>query len=413
MGNQARGSQLAVSVYEETTYGEAPDPASGSRVYPRGCTLSSSQALLDDETLFNDRTNGKPDLNNLDVGGSLPFNLAAEDLATLIKHAMGGVTSYRPVVDTTTNVTGVTLNRAEKSCAVGDGTLSFTFATTSLTWAANGDSAGAAMDVSGGGDFTLESSTDGNALHITVDAGSLPGSDKSDADITVAAAYEHHYTIGDLPVGLTIERDYGSNITGSGRFEQFHGCRVAQMALNFPQSGYVTANFDLKGASSTLASSALDASVTDNGHTSFSIASTTTLEEGGSAVATISEWSATLSNSLDESSFAQGNSARSDLPEGDAQISGSVTGMFKDTAMLTKAINNTTSSLRNVLKRGTGDGTAGNEYVETLIQNLVYERKSPEVNGPGGVRFNWNFMGFKVGTDLGMKMIIRNLVENP
>lgn len=411
--SQARGSQLAVNIYEEDTYGQDPAAPVALRVYPRGCTLSSSQGLLEDDTLFNDRTNSKPDQGNIDVGGGLPFRLAAEDSSTLIKHAMGTVTTYRPVVDTTTNVTGVALNNAESTCPVGDGTITFTFATTSLQWTANGDSIGAAVDVSAGGDFTLESGSADSAIFVTVTPGSLPGSDKSDADITVSDAYEHHFTIGDLPLGLTIERDYGSNISSSGRFERFHGCRVASMALNFPQNDYVTADFQFKGASSTLDSAALDATPTDNGHTSFSTASVTTLEEGGATVATISEWGATLNNSLDETSFAQGDNARSDLPEGDAKISGSVSGMFRDVSMLTKAINNTTTSLRSVMKRGTGDGTAGNEYIETYVQNLVYERKSPEVNGPGGVRFNWAFQGFKVGTDLGLKIIVRNLVAAP
>lgn len=410
---QARGSQLAINLYEEDTYGADPSVPVAQRIYATGCTLSSSQAQLEDDTLYNDRSKSKPDQGNLDVSGGIPMKLAAEDSATLLKHALGVVATYRPVVDTTTNVTGVVLNRAESTCPTGDGTLSFTAVGTTLSWTANGDTAGAAVDVSAGGDFTLQSGTAGAALFVTVTALSLPVTDKSDADITVAAAYEHHFTVGDLPLGLTIERDYGSNITGSGRFERFHGCRVGSMALNFPQNDYVSAEFQFMGASSTLDSALLDAAPNDNGHTSFGTASITTMEEGGSAITAIGEMSVTLDNGLDETSFALGSNARSELPEGMASISGSISGMFRDAALLTKAINNTTTSLRNVLTRGTGDGTAGNEYIETIVQNLVYERKSPEVSGPGGVRFNWAFTGFKVDTDLGLKMIVRNLVAAP
>lgn len=412
---QARGSQLSIVIYEETTYGQPPaSPAGkGIRVYGRSCSLSSNQGLLEDDTLFNDRTQGKPDQGNLDVGGDFPMRLAAEDISTLLKHAMGSVATFRPVLDTPTNVTGVTIKRADKGCPTGDGTLTYTNTGTTLSWAANGDTAGASVDVSAGGDFTLQSGTADQALYVTVEAVSLPGTNQSDADITVVDAYEHEYNIGDLPIGLTIDRDYGSNISGSGRFEQFHGCRVGSLAIAFPQNGYVSADFKFKGASSTLAATELGASANDYGHTSFSSASTTTLEEGGAAIATISEMNVTLDNALDESSFALGANARSDLSEGDAKVSGSISGMFRDTALLTKAINNTTTSLRNVLKRGSGDGTTGNEYIETLIPNLVYERKSPEVTGPGGVRFNWNFIGFKVGAELGLSFIVRNQVATP
>lgn len=409
---QARGSQLAINIYEENSYGQAPSSPSGQKVYVKGCTLSSSQALQQDETLDPSRGERQPDLGNKDVGGALPMNQSAEDMATLLKHAFGSVATYRPVVAQPTNITGVTVNRAESSCATGDGTLSFTASGTTITWAANADSAGAAVDISAGGDFTLESSTDGNALYITVDETSLPGTNETDT-IPVVDAYEHEFTVGDLPTGLTIERDYGSNISGSGRFEQFHGCRFASLALAWPQNGYATADCNFKGADSTLGSTALDASPTDNGHTSFTTSYVATLEEGGSANAVISEWNVTLDNNLDDNAFALADSARGDLPEGMASISGSVTGLFKDTTVLSKAYNGTTSSLRCVQERGTGDGTAGNEYMETVVTDLIYERKSPEVDGPGGVRFNWAFRGFKSGTDLGLKMIVRNQVQTP
>lgn len=66
------------------------------------------------------------------------------------------------------------------------------------------------------GAFTLESGTAGSALCVTVDQASLAGANPSDT-IPVLAAYEHELTVGDLPIGLTIERDYGSTI--------WHGCQ--------------------------------------------------------------------------------------------------------------------------------------------------------------------------------------------
>ncbi len=72
-----------------------------------------------------------------------------------------------------TNVTGVALTRIPASRG-GTYALAYTNSGTTLGWGG-----GSAVDVSGGGDFTL-TATDGSQILATVSAGSLPGSDQSD-----------------------------------------------------------------------------------------------------------------------------------------------------------------------------------------------------------------------------------------
>ena len=87
-------------------------------------------------------------------------------------------------IDAPTNVTGVVIEDSVNN-ALGDGTLTYTNSGTTLTWAENGDTAGAAVDVSTNGLYILFTNN-GGYIVVTVTAGSLPGSDQNDADLTVA-----------------------------------------------------------------------------------------------------------------------------------------------------------------------------------------------------------------------------------
>lgn len=102
--------------------------------------------------------------------------------------SLGGAKSSTEVLSQTagspTNVTGVMINYAAGNAA-GDGTLAYTDSSTSLTWAGAGAGAGDPVDVSSNGDYLVEDDS-GGYIEVTVTAGSLPGSDQSDTDITIA-----------------------------------------------------------------------------------------------------------------------------------------------------------------------------------------------------------------------------------
>lgn len=220
--------------------------------------------------------------------------------------------------------------------------------------------------------------------------------------------YTHTLTVGDLPIGFTLEHDYGAAISGVGRYEKFNGCRVASARFNCPQEGYPEVTFEIKGANSVLASAPLDATPTDNGHTGFSAFEASILE-GGASIATVTSAEIQISNDLDESAYVVGGAGkRAALPEGQAMISGKIRAMFDSAALLTKAIDGTESSLKVTLSRGDGLGSAGNESLELLVQQLVYERNGPDVSGPKGVFVDLTFKGFKSGADLGLQLTLKN-----
>ncbi len=408
---QVRGTDFALRLYEEDTYGQDPTTPAAVLLYSRGTSLGASQNLQDDPTLAASRTRTEPDKGNIDVTGDIPVTANAQSMAWLVKHALGSVTTGRPVSKQPTNVTGVVVEYAEPTTTSGAGTLTYTATGTLLSWAANGDTAGVGVDVSAGGVFTLQSGTAGEALTVTVSAAGLPVANQSDADISVVAAYEHRFVIGDLPVGLTIEKDYGAAVSGSGRVEKLSGCRVGAATFRFPQEGYPEAVFTLTGAGTALASSGLDATPTDPGHAGFT-AFSAAVQEGGATIATLVEADITLNNDLDTDGYVLGGSGtRAQLPEGFATVGGRVRGLFTSAALLQKAVSGTESSLQVDLKRGDGFGTAGNEFCGFTVQQLKYELTGVQIDGPRGVVIDLPFKSYRKGASGGLLVTVRNQIS--
>jgi Phage tail tube protein len=416
---QARGTQTRIIIYDETTYGVDPGTPDGQILRIKTATLGSTQEKIDSETLpdvTDNRERTEPMAGNIDAGGTLVLELSAEQIDKMLKHALGGVSIGRPVSAQPVNITGVVVVRAETTCTTGNGTLAFTAAGQTLTWAAATDTAGAAVAVGAGGTFTLQSNTANRSLTVNVTPGSLPVGNQNDATITVVAAYEKEFSPGDLPVGLCVDKDYGSNITGAGRVENLNGVRVGSVTFNFPQKGPMESSFELKGANSSLASAALDATPTDLGHTPFS-GFNTRIQEGGAGLGVLTEGSLQIDNGLDEEGYTiPGTSdtpgVRKSLTEGFAGASGSITAIFQDAALITKAINDTESSLKFTVSRGDGWGTAGNESVIFDLRHLKYERKTPDIDGPAGLKVNLNYKTFRDKTlaESGVRIIVRNQV---
>lgn len=118
----------------------------------------------------------------------LHFRLSGGAANTDPDASLGGVRSSERVYSQSTtgltDVTGVTIEYAAGN-AEGAGTLAFDIETTSLTWTPNGGTAGAAVDVSEGGLFTIRAGADAGLLLVDVTPSALPIGDESDS-ITVA-----------------------------------------------------------------------------------------------------------------------------------------------------------------------------------------------------------------------------------
>lgn len=214
---------------------------------------------------------------------------------------------------------------------------------------------------------------------------------------------QHVFAIGSgalaLPVGMGFEVDYSSAIATPGRFLRYAGCRISKGKFTFKPDGLIEADYDLVGSSfDWSATSTIDAAPDDFGHNGFSMF-TAALNEGGSASAVVQQVDLTLDNQLDTSLYTIGGGGkRGALPEGFFATNGTVTALFQDMSILTKALNNTDSSLSITFTKGTGDGTAGNDYLQFSIPHLQYELMAPPIDGPKGLLAKLNFTGNRVGT---------------
>lgn len=232
------------------------------------------------------------------------------------------------------------------------------------------------------------------------------------AVVSGTGPYTHTLTLSALPVGFILEQDYGPNIAGTGRYAKYRGCRVASASFRFPASGPCMASFSIKGATMTPRTAPLDATLTDTGCTPFSAFQAAILE-GGGAIATVTDAEISIDNDLDGSAYCiGGGGVRRALSEGFATIAGSITALFEDASLLNKAVADTDSSLQITLTRGTGTGTAGNEYAQFLVQNLVYEPASPAVEGPRGILQKFNFRGFRSGAQNGLQVVLKNALAS-
>jgi hypothetical protein len=113
-----------------------------------------------------------------------------------------------------------------------------------------------------------------------------------------------------------------------------------------------------------------------------------TMEEGGSPIANIKSCSLTFSNNIDTSQYVIGSAGQvGALPAGVASVTGSITALFEDNSLLTKAENHTESDLDLIW-------TDGAHSLTLIVPELVYSPASPTVNGPAGVEATLNFQGY-------------------
>ncbi|GAG14179.1 unnamed protein product, partial [marine sediment metagenome] len=113
-----------------------------------------------------------------------------------------------------------------------------------------------------------------------------------------------------------------------------------------------------------------------------------TMKEGGSSIANLKECSLTFNNNMDTSQYVIGSAGQvGSMPSGIASVTGSITALFENDVLLTKAENHTESSLDLIW--------TSSSYSLTLhIPELVYEPASPTVSGPAGVVATLNFQGY-------------------
>jgi hypothetical protein len=212
---------------------------------------------------------------------------------------------------------------------------------------------------------------------------------------------------------MTVEKQF-TGITGTTQYFQYTGCKVNSLKMNFKSEGMIDCSVSLMGATETLATSAADAAPSDYGHDPFDGFQATITDKDGGTLGDIAELDFTVENNLDGNSYIiDGTGTRKSIPAGTAKVSGNLKALFKDVTLYNKAINHTESSIKVVLTRGTGAGTATNEKLTITMEELIYQPNAPVVSGPQGVMVELPFEAYYRDGSLtsAIKMVL--LAPNP
>ncbi|MFQ5834322.1 MAG: phage tail tube protein [bacterium] len=233
---------------------------------------------------------------------------------------------------------------------------------------------------------------------------------------TTAPNYTHTITVGALPTGLMLEKRFINVGSATGtQYFNYRGCKINQLSMSFSASGFITGSVSVIGASENQSTASYTtATATDLGNNPFDGFEATIFEggTGGTTLGYATDIEFTLDNALDDTTFAIGGAGtRRNLPEGFSTITGTMTVLFEDISLYTKAVNFDTSLIKIQLTRGTGDGSAGNEHMEILIPELKYDSSAPVVADDRGIKLELPFSAFAStagGSTTSMQITLKN-----
>jgi hypothetical protein len=202
----------------------------------------------------------------------------------------------------------------------------------------------------------------------------------------VTSAPTHTIKIGASLPSYTIEKGF-TDIT-TPQFFKYNGCKVNRMTINVRPAGAQQVTIEFIGAKETVGTTAFDATHTDLGKSSFQGSHISTITEGGSAIAYVTEADIVIDNNLDGNVYVINTTTpgvRRSLPEGLVKVSGTLKALFEDIALYTKAVAGTESALVVTYTLGTGAGTAGNEQLKITVPEILFAPNTPVISGPAGV----------------------------
>src|SRR3990172_2515257 len=198
---------------------------------------------------------------------------------------------------------------------------------------------------------------------------------------------------------FTVER-YFADIT---RYVRYRGCEVNTLALTVSPEAICGITFGMMGkdqdatASTAIAGSTYPAAPTSSPYDGFSGA----INEGGSAIAIVTEVSINLNNNL-QANPVIGSISGLQATIGRSLITGSLSAYFEDEVMLNKFINETSSSLSFTLG-GSGSG------MTLLLPKIKYTGGQPDTSGEGSIILQMPFQALYDSTEATNIKITRNV----
>ena len=196
------------------------------------------------------------------------------------------------------------------------------------------------------------------------------------------ASGKKHLVAGTTETSFTIEQEY-LKLTGD-KFERFTGMKVNTLSLSVPVNGMVTGTVGFVGADANWAASPLDTTPTDSFAYSPFDGLQGQLLEGGVQNAVVTAVELSIDNGM-EAQYVLYQKAAGAITEGRINITGTVSAMFENVAMLNKFLKEQESSIALTF----GDGV--NQSYTLTLPRIKYTGGDKSVDGEGVIALSMPF----------------------
>jgi hypothetical protein len=212
--------------------------------------------------------------------------------------------------------------------------------------------------------------------------------------------FEHTFSVSSVLDSHVLETGY----LDIAAYQKFNGCKVGGFSLRVGGDEELTMSFDVIGGKETLltasAFSGTPAERTLGRYKQFDAS----LQEGGSAIATVTELEFTFNNNLDDSVYLiDGTEYRGDLPEGFATVEGMFRAKFENWSLYAYAMSGTERSLQI-------DFAVGSDQLQISIDELIYKRMSPGIPSAEGIWIEMPFQAYY--SNAAAASVIRAILTN-
>jgi hypothetical protein len=213
------------------------------------------------------------------------------------------------------------------------------------------------------------------------------------ATVGSSAPYTHTFSVGTLPAGLVIEKQFTD--LGTPKFFLYNGCKVSTLKVAAKVEGPIDCTISVMGAKEAVNNSSFDPNPSDIGCDPFN-GMLGVVSLNGAVLANVVSIDFSLENNLDGDTYVMdGTGTRRYISEGEAKVTGVITTLFEDADLYLAAINNTEKQLQLDLVKGLGTGaSAGNEKLSFYFDEVLFKPESPVVQGPTGLKLTSSFEAY-------------------
>jgi len=378
MTTTAKGALGQVLVVEEGTYKTTPASPAMFKIPVLSEDVTTNQNQLPNDELRANRSPAGPILGNKDIRGTLRatchfdawghwFNFGLGAPTTTASGTVGGETyaGSGGLDDLTSGGTysGTALVRVEVEIDSTGTTDTFQWRLVTI------DSLGQETN----GSWTTSVSCDTSAITlqdgITVVFGAITGHDGTTPDAWSFYCYgqtHHVFTVGSSLNTFQLER----GLTDTADYFLLKGCMVESLSLTMTPEGIVALDVGVLGSSWTFGTSTVANSTTTYTSDVQSMFEVSGILEGGSSYTNVSELSWTWNNNPEGIYTVGGAGEFGILEPSNGSCSGTLTTLFQDQTLITKATGNTESSLVTAI-------ASGNEWIRFEFNELKYQPMAP------------------------------------